>query len=313
MRGCVAQCPRHGPAIRARACPIILIRNSPMRRTLQTLLGALACAVPLLLSGQAQAAGLDSCGDIFVEADAMCTVYAGVECEAQCKPVNVTAACAAELQVSCAGECNVSATAECTGSCSADCQAECDVKPAEFNCQASCQADCSADCSSRCAADSNSAECQASCKATCSGSCDASCSVTPAEANCQAKCDASCSGSCKAEANADCQIDCQASGFADCQVELEGGCKGHCSEPEGALFCDGNYVDAGNNLQECIAALQALFNIEVYADGSAMCSGNTCSAEGEVGCSCTSNGAGDLPLAVLGLGFVAVAVRRRRR
>ena len=137
--------------------------------------------------------------------------------------------------------------------------------------------------------------------------------VTPAEANCQAKCDASCSGSCKAEANADCQIDCQASGFADCQVELEGGCKGHCSEPEGALFCDGNYVDAGNNLQECIAALQALFNIEVYADGSAMCSGNTCMAEGEVGCSCTSNGAGDLPLAVLGLGFVAVAVRRRRR
>ncbi|MBA3548570.1 MAG: MYXO-CTERM sorting domain-containing protein [Nannocystis sp.] len=284
-----------------------------MRRTLQTLLGALACAVPMFFSGQAQAAGLDSCGNIYVSAEAECTVYADIDCEAMCTPVNVTAACAADLRVACTGECNVSASAECTGSCSADCEAECDIKPAEFNCHGSCQADCSADCEGRCAADGSGAECAASCKATCSGSCDASCKVTPAEADCQAKCDASCSGSCKAEANADCQIDCQASGFADCKVDVEGGCKGRCSEPEGALFCDGQYVDAGNNLEECIAALKAIFAVEVYADGSAMCSGNTCTAEGVAGCSCTSSDSGDLPLALLGLGVVAFGVTRRRR
>lgn len=290
-------------------------KGNSIRRITRTLLGALALAAPLGVSATAEAAGLDSCGNIYVSAEAECTVYANVECEAMCTPITVEAACAAELTANCQGECNVSASAECTGSCSADCTARCDVKPAEFNCIADCQGSCSADCDGRCAAGEGGAECRASCRASCSGSCDASCEVTPAEADCEAKCEASCSGSCKAEANADCQIDCQADGYVECKADLEGGCKGHCNEPEGALFCDGQYVDAGNNLEECIAALKAIFNfnIEGYADGNAQCSGNTCTAEGIAGCSCSADAPGDVPLAALGLAFVVLGATRRRR
>lgn len=284
-------------------------------RITQFVIGALALATPLLIADVAQAAGsLESCGNIHVEAEAECAVEVEGGCTAKCEPVNFTAACAAELTASCSGDCQLEASVECTGSCSADCMAECEVKPAEFNCTASCQADCSADCSGRCAADSDSAKCEASCKATCSGSCDASCTATPPEATCEAKCEAKCEGSCEAEANADCQIECQADGYIDCEAELTGGCKTRCEKPEGALFCDGQYVDTGDNLKECIAALKAVFDIEVYADGSASCSGNTCMAEGEVGCECNATEAGDLGLAgVLGLGFVVLGASRRRR
>jgi MYXO-CTERM domain-containing protein len=286
-----------------------------MTRSIQFILGALALVAPLSIASEAQAAdaSLSSCGNIYVEAEAECEVLVEGGCTAQCEPVSVQAACAADLKVDCDGECNVSASAECSGSCEADCAGRCDVDPGSFNCTADCQADCSAECSGRCSADSNSAECQASCKATCSGECDAQCTGTPPEATCEAKCQASCSGSCRAEANADCQIMCQADGFAECTATVEGGCEAQCEKPDGAIFCDGQYVDAGNNLQECIAALQAIFNIEVYAEGSASCEGNTCMAEGEVGCSCSADG-GDAPAlaGLLGLGLV-FATRRRRR
>jgi MYXO-CTERM domain-containing protein len=284
-------------------------------RITQIVIGALALVTPLFTASEAQAAAsLESCGNIHVEAEAECKVEVEGGCTARCEPVNFTAACAAELKASCDGDCNVEASAECSGSCNADCMAECEVTPAEFNCTASCQADCSADCSGRCAADSDSAKCEASCKATCSGDCDASCNVTPPEANCEAKCSASCEGSCKAEANVDCQIDCQADGYVDCEAELTGGCETQCSKPEGALFCDGQYVDAGNNLEECFAALKAIFDIDVDASGSASCEGNTCMAEGEVSCNCTADGAGDLELAgKMGLGLLVFGATRRRR
>jgi MYXO-CTERM domain-containing protein len=299
-----------GAVIRGKQCS--LFSRNLMRRISQLFIGALALATPFFFSGEAAAASLAACGNIHVEADAECKVEVEGGCTAQCEPVNFQAACAADLSVECAGPCNVSASAECTGSCQGSCEADCEVKPAEFNCTASCQADCSADCSGRCAADSNSAECEASCKGSCTADCDASCKVTPAEADCTAKCEASCSGSCHAEANVDCQIECQASGYADCTANLTGGCKAQCSKPEGAMFCDGQYVDAGNQLEECIAALKAIFNIE--ASGSASCEGNSCMAEGQVSCNCSADG-GDMNLAgAMGLGFVVlVATRRRRR
>jgi hypothetical protein len=54
-------------------------------------------------------------------------------------------------------------------------------------------------------------------------------------------------------------------GSIQCHTRVEGGCEVACQEPEGALFCDGNYVDHDGNLESCIAAIDAALNIEVDA------------------------------------------------
>ena len=57
-------------------------------------------------------------------------------------------------------------------------------------------------------------------------------------------------------------------------------------KPEGALYCNGQYVDHGGHLQECIDAIQAALptvtiDVSASSSGSVMCNGSSCHAEGE--------------------------------
>jgi hypothetical protein len=263
-------------------------------------------------------AGIEACNNIEVKATARCKVETKGGCTAQCTPVKFEAACAAKLEAQCAGECSVEANVDCKASCTGACEAKYQANPGSLDCSANCQASCEGNCSASCAAEPNKAECQASCKATCGGSCDAKCSGTPPSASAEAKCEASCSGSCEAKASMDCQVQCQAEGYAECKADLQGGCKAQCEEPSGALFCDGQYVDTGNNLEECVAALNAYLDVKVDAHASASCSNGECTAEGVALASCASTPSAPSPAGSLivlgGLGAViaAAAVRRRR-
>ena len=254
-----------------------------MQKTpLSLLFGSLALATVALSSNTAQA-GIEACGNIDVEANAECEVLFEGGCEAQCTPVSVTAACSVQLEAECNGECNLDAEVECTNTCQGSCEGQCNADPGGFDCEAECNIDCEGSCVAY--ADDN--EARASCEATCAANCQADCEVVEPEANCEAQCNGCCGGSCTAEVNIDCQVDCQAALYGGCQAELEGGCKAECQKPEGALFCDGEYIDHGDNLAECVAALRALLDIEVegYAEGS--CSGNSCTgnAGGSISCS----------------------------
>lgn len=104
-------------------------------------------------------------------------------------------------------------------------------------------------------------------------------------ASCDASCEASCSGSCEVDKNFDCQLQCQGEGQVDCEAEVAGGCEAECKTHEGALFCEGQYVDHGDDLDECVAALRAKFNvqIEAEADGESGCDAGVCSASGNAG------------------------------
>jgi MYXO-CTERM domain-containing protein len=233
-------------------------------------------------------------------------------CTAMCEPVSVQAACAADLRVDCDGMCNAEIEANCDVDCQAGCEGRCDVDPGNFSCAADCQADCSADCSGSCAADSDSARCEASCKATCSGSCDVECSGTPPSADCKASCEASCSGSCQGKANIDCQIDCQADGFAECEAMLEGGCEAQCEKPEGAIFCDGQFVDAGNPAGVHRGA-PGRPRHRGLRRGQRQLRGQHLHGRGRGRLLCDADSAGNPALAGLfGLGFL-IAARRRRR
>lgn len=290
-----------------------------MRKTLSLMVtGALAALSLQLLSSTAFAG--NPCQNIQFGADAKCEVVVEGGCTAKCEPINFTASCSAELYVECDGQCNASASLDCQATCDAQCNADCKVQPAEFDCAASCEADCGASCDAHCAASADSSRCKASCKSTCSGDCSAKCEATPPSAQCDAKCKASCGGSCEAQANVDCQVQCQSKSFAKCEADLQGGCETQCSQPDGALFCDGQYIDTRDQLKQCLDYLEGTLKIDVqgYASGDASCEGNTCTAEGEAGFSCSSAptrstpfNAGALAVAALGAG-VFVARRRKR-
>ncbi len=287
-------------------------------------LAAVALVSPLLVPSTAHA-GLAACGNINVEANAQCEVSVEGGCQAQCTAVSFTAACNAQGYTECSGTCDVPSV-DCSGSCEADCSAECEVQPAEFscegNCSATCQGDCSADCSAECEASANKGECEAQCKgsceATCSGECSASCEGQPAMASCDGQCKASCEGSCTAKTNLSCQVECQGKLQASCEAELEGGCEVECEAVGGVLECDGQYVDHGGKLEECIDALKAVVEVKGSASGSASCQGASCKAEGEAEASAScamvpgNDGAPLTGLLALGALGGLLSMRRRR-
>jgi hypothetical protein len=274
-------------------------------------------------SGTAHA-GLSSCGDIDVEADAECKVEVKGGCTAQCEPPQLELACSAKLQASCSGKCTASAEASCSASCDVDCKAKCAVDPGSFECSASCKADIDAHCAGECKGEASGSqahgECVASCKASISAECDASCEGTPPSATCEAKCQGSCEGSCTGKARVDCQVDCQADGYAKCEGDLKLKCEGECTKPEGALFCDGQYVDHGGNLKDCITSLNAWLkaHVDVSAQGTASgsCANNSCEAEAEgeakASCATVPGGPAGGGIALVGMMLAGAAIARRR-
>lgn len=276
--------------------------SSPLRNTLTFLSGAAALAAVSLFAPQVHAGGLDACGDIFVDAEANCEVLVEGGCQAACEPVAFNASCAVEGGLGCQGSCDINADLECTSSCQGSCEAQCNVNPAAFDCRASCEGNCASECSARCQGSDNSGECVASCESTCSLECDGSCTLSPGEADCVAQCNGCCSGECRASVNMDCQISCQSTLYVDCKAKLQGGCELQCSKPEGALFCDGQFIQV-SSVKSCIDALRDLLDIDVQfqAQGSATLS---CAVAHE-----PARGAG----ALLAFGFLCLASIARRK
>jgi MYXO-CTERM domain-containing protein len=276
-------------------------------RISSTALVALAFAAPLAYASTAHA-GLEACGNIHVEAEAACEMRTGISCEGSCEPIAFEAQCAANLTAVCEGQCSGELTAQCEGSCQGECTGSCDPQAGVIDCQGSCFANCDAQAQASCA----DSQCLASAQATCDAECEGSCEAMPPQANCELDCQAVCEGSCTAQANLDCQIECQDPLYVDCQGELSGGCRGECQTEDGALFCDGQYVDHGNNLEDCIAALDAALGIEVT--GYASCEGNSCEAGFTCTCSSDPTHSGrNAGIVTLGVLFAFGFARRRKR
>jgi hypothetical protein len=272
-------------------------------------------ALPLLIASPAHA-GIEACGNIDVDASATCTAEVK-DCSVTCSPVSVEAACAAQLDVQCQGMCPKVPHVDCSASCQGSCEADCNVKPAEFDCSASCKGDATAKCNSQCSSNGDQDKCNAICKAHFSADCDASCTGMPGSADCTAKCQGKCEGSCTAQTTLECELTCQGDLDVDCQAKVKGGCEADCADPNGAIFCDGQYIDHDGKVDACIQALKDKLDITVTASGTSSCGNSSCQAEGQASASCAfspltargSNLAGGLALfAALG----AVCMRRRK-
>ncbi|MBW2529242.1 MAG: hypothetical protein JRI23_34015 [Deltaproteobacteria bacterium] len=249
-------------------------------------LTAASAVVAALAPATASAAGPEACGGIDFWAVSECHFEFDGGCESQCEPLSFSAACD--------GQCNLDIEGSCTASCEASCSSECEYNPAQFSCEASCTADCSAHATAHCGTDSS---CASYFEANCQAQCEGECSLVPPSASCEARCEASCAGSCDLRANAECEVECTA--------ELEGGCEVDCQQPEGALFCDGQYVPV-QDLPTCVEYLVDNFSVELEAEAH---------AEMTLSCATARPGRDDLDAALwlAGLALGAVAIRRRRR
>jgi hypothetical protein len=284
---------------------------------------ALGPVLALVWQPQLASADLGACNDVSLRAEATCEVVPpSVQCQERCTPVTIRATCSARLAASCDASCSKVPSIMCQGSCQAGCEGKCKVDPGKFDCRAACEGDCSGSCEAGCKSKSDSTQCMAECQGSCSVTCKKSCEVKPPSADCQGYCQASCDGSCRVETNLDCQVDCQAKAYASCQAEVMGGCDVACKGKDGALFCDGQFVDYGDNLQMCVDALRARLAVHVQASssGSASCDGGQCTATGTAkvksSCSVAAPGASNrhwaAPSAAL-FGLLGLGTWRRRR
>jgi hypothetical protein len=284
------------------------------RSSFFAVVAAVMCGAAVAFSpATASATVLSDCGNIDLSSGETCTLETSGGCTADCDPSKFQLQCSADLEASCSGSCNVTIDASCTSTCESSCTGGCTT--GSFSCEGSCDADCNGHCSSDCASDSNTTECMASCKETCDANCSGSCSGTPPSCT-PVTCQAACSGSCQAQANLDCQVTCQESGSASCESNYMDVCTGQCSAPQGALFCNGQFVNVdAAQIAACEQQLTSLLNINVVVSGSAACTGNNCSAQASASCGQIAPGApvtGSVFAVGLGLG-IAGAVRRRVR
>lgn len=252
---------------------------------------AAATASVSLLGASTSFAETNPCGNIEITAIGECHFEFKGGCTAKCEPLNFVASCDGECNFEIDGNC----TNTCTGSCSTDCS---NVEPGSFDCSASCEADCKVSAQGSCS--SGDSECVAYAEAQCSSECSASCEGTPPTADCTAQCNACCSGSCEVEANFDCNIDCTA--------ELQGGCETQCQAPEGALFCDGQYLNV-TDIPACVQYLVDNFEIEVEFEAE---------VSGSVTSDCTVADAGArkstgaLGMMAVALGLAVARLRSRK-
>lgn len=249
-------------------------------------------SLALLLVSTSAAAATNPCGNIELTAIGSCKIETSGGCKAQCEPLSLVA--------SCDGQCNLSVDTKCSGTCQADCEAKCNVDPPKFNCQAQCTSDCRARIAVRCESEQDKAGCQSYCDAMCDTDCRTQCDPVAAMADCKGKCQGSCSGSCETDANFSCS-------YTQCSAQLKGGCQASCDAPEGALFCDGQFINV-SDLAACAEYLATNFKVSVDLKASA-----SAKADG-TGASCAVSGgpASSLGWLAAALGLLALGGRRKK-
>jgi hypothetical protein len=259
--------------------------------------GLLAAPVVLVASpALADGPGADHC--LFATATSCEFVPPSASCEASCTPGSFVAECD--------GQCKAEADVSCTGTCTGTCSASCTADPGMFSCSETCESDCQPHCKDLCP--DGDANCDSDCNDDCSNRCQVQCDATGPSATCDAQCKASCNASCQVQVNVDCHVNCTAS------VELPT-CSADCQSTQGALFCDGQYVDLVTVTSDCLTYLETHGVTITETCSTSSANGTNCTAS--LGCSASSVGTSQDRWGFLGMTGImmglGLAVSRRRR
>jgi len=231
-------------------------------RLIRTSLVLSALGAMTLLSGASSArAEVKACGNIFLTGDARCEWREKEACKTECTTETVETACVSKLYVACESGCMASASTTCESGCTETCTSQCDTQASADT--PSCVDLCNADCKTTCS--DGGGEVNRCCLHNCEARCERKCEGVPdvmEPAQCSESCTTACGGSCTAQANVQCQIDCQTNTYQECQTETVTTCETKCEQEGGAIFCDGQFVNAAN-AQDCADELKATFNFDI--------------------------------------------------
>ena len=267
-------------------------------------------------------ASLAECGGVFLSEGANCEYRKTEQCMTECKTETVEKACVAKLYVDCQSQCTATSETSCETMCSAGCTTSCTAQvaaPEPPNCMGLCVSDCQQTCE-----DGGQGRRGSCCGHNCNAKCEDKCKNAPPPPTkpeeCTNTCTSACSGSCTAKSTVDCQMNCQTTIFNDCETELVETCMTKCEDDGGAIFCDGQFVNAAN-ARSCGAELkeQFDFNIDFEGAGSVIVdtAKKTCDdacAVGQVGAgSGSGTGGGAGTTALLGLCATVFGAQRLRR
>jgi len=241
--------------------------------------------------------GANPCGNFDFSAGINCKIEVSGGCTADCSLL--------KEELACAGGCSVTADTMCVNNCGTQCVAMCD--PAHLDCFTGCHGECDGPTTQTCMQMNPQADCVNQAKAQCDVHCNDSCKIPPS--NCQEHCNKCCTGSCTTQVNFMCDFSCFANVHGNCSVQ--------CSKPDGAIFCNGSYVNA-SDIQACISYL-ATQGIMVDVSARASCDLSGChgvsNIPGASGCAASPGTNVGLGAWAGGVLFVvgAGAFRARRR
>ena len=257
----------------ARDLPPMAAWRLMLTRSQQLLLSILTAA-GILAYGQPASADLKTCGGIFVSVDETCEYQPKQECMTQCMTVAVEESCVTEIYNQCQSSCTTTASTECESSCTTSCVQSCTTNTTATNapsCMDLCLTDCQSD--SACAGAGHAGRCGRCAKFNCEKKCEARCGDAPEPARvkttteCMPTCTNACAASCTAKVNTQCQLDCQERMYTQCEQKMVQQCETHCRDKGGAIFCDGQFVNA-SSARDCAGELKAKVDIDIDIDAA---------------------------------------------
>jgi hypothetical protein len=144
----------------------------------QWLSGLVLLGAAWLVNASSAQARLDSCGGVYISADAECEFRETEQCTTSCSKQAVENSCAAQIYASCEGSCEAKASASCETSCDEACAVDCEEQAATDvppDCTALCESDCQSAGKDGCADADRKGPCGACHAHTCSDRCEAKC------------------------------------------------------------------------------------------------------------------------------------------
>jgi hypothetical protein len=228
-----------------------------------------------VLPNTAHAAALDQCGGIFLTSASQCEFRPVQDCTTSCATTSVEQACAQKTYTTCSTGCSVTDTTSCMQTHSTSCSMECDSIMSQSShdvCVSECTNDCTTDAVSKNDFNGDMDECSKNCSHDCFSSCD-SCSTTDQSTTCTDKCMSIVQNECTEEVTRDCVLDCQTMNYTSCETDTVNTCNTTCTDKGGALFCDGQFVDA-SDIKACADQLHDEFSFTIDLSAMVTVNGN---------------------------------------